>query len=113
MVMKKMCIRDSDLAARSLGLPLHRIRTLDDLLPDSLKGPEHENLDKLAVVRGAQRFRFGDHIRFVALPDEPFFNRYIGMVRASPRGLELLDNPPIKPGDARPRTCLLYTSRCV
>jgi hypothetical protein len=95
-----------DLAALHLGMPPHRIRTLDNLLPESLKGPDHENLDKLAVVRGAQRFRFGDHIRFVSLPDEPVFHRFIGTVRETPRGLDL-NTILASPGDSRPRTITL------
>ena len=95
-----------DLTALHLRMPPHRIRTLEHLLPDSLKGPDHENLDKLAVVRGAQRFRFGDHIRFVSLPDEPVFNRFIGTVRETPRGLDL-NTILVSPGDSRPRTITL------
>ena len=89
--------------AKHLGLPLHRIRTLSEILPDSLKLHNHENMDKLAVVLGAQRFRFGDHIRFVALDDEPIFNRFIGTVRETPNGLKL-NRVLVEPGDARPRT---------
>ena len=63
----------------------------------------HENMDKLAVVLGAQRFRFGDHIRFVALEDEPIFNRFIGTVRETPNGLKL-NRVHVEPGDSRPRT---------
>jgi hypothetical protein len=89
--------------AKHLGLPLHRIRTLSEILPDSLKLHNHENMDKLAVVLGAQRFRFGDHIRFVALEDEPIFNRLIGTVRETPNGLKL-NRVHVEPGDSRPRT---------
>jgi len=91
------------LAALFLELPLHRIRTLAEILPDSLKLHNHENMDKLAVVLGAQRFRFGDHIRFVALEGEPIFNRFIGTVREAPTGLRL-NKILISPGDLRPQT---------
>jgi hypothetical protein len=97
-----------DLAAVHLKMPPHRIRTLKQILPESLKIPDYENLDKLAVVRGAQRFRFGDDIRFITLPEEPVFKRFIGTVRDCPNGLEL--NPAMilaRPGDSRPRTITL------
>jgi hypothetical protein len=48
-----------ELAMQHLGLPAHRVRTLDTLLPASLRGPDHDNIDKLAVVHGVHRFRFG------------------------------------------------------
>lgn len=89
--------------AQHLGLPLHRVRTLSEILPDSLRLHNHDNMDKLAVVLGAQRFRFGDHIRFVALEDEPIFNRFIGTVRETPNGLKL-NRVHVEPGDSRPRT---------
>jgi hypothetical protein len=91
------------LASRHLHLPPHRIRTLSSLLPDSLKLQGYDNMDKLAVVCGAQRFRFGDHIRFASLPDAPIFNRYIGTVRETPTGLKL-NKILIRPGDSCPRT---------
>jgi hypothetical protein len=94
------------LCGRTLRLPPHRIRTLDDLLPDALKLNGYENMDKLAVVCGAQRFRFGDHIRFAALPDAPIFNRFIGTVRETPTGLKL-NKVLIRPGDARPQSISL------
>ncbi len=94
------------LAAKHLELPLHRIRTLAEILPDSLKLHNHENMDKLAVVLGAQRFRFGDHIRFVALDDEPIFNRFIGTVREAPTGLKL-NKVLISPNDPRPQTIIV------
>ena len=103
-----------DLAARHLKMPPHRIRTLKEVLPESLKIPDYENLDKLAVVRGAQRFRFGDDIRFISLPEEPVFKRFIGIVRDAPRGLEL--NPKMilaRPGDSSPRTVTLDIPRDV
>ncbi len=92
-----------DLTARALGFPLHRVRTLAEILPDSLKLNGFRNMDKLAVVCGAQRFRFGDHIRFVSLPDAQIFNRYIGTVRETPTGLKL-NKVLIHPGEGSPRT---------
>lgn len=91
------------LAAEHLGLPLHRVRRLTEVLPPALRLQGHENMDKLAVVCGAQRFRFGDHIRFSALPDAPIFNRYLGTVRETPAGLKL-NRIHIRPGDVRPLT---------
>ena len=90
-----------NLVAEHTGLPLHRVRTLADLLPDQLKVRDYNNIDKLAVALGAQRFRFGDNIRFKALESEAIFNRYIGTVRDCPHGLRINDAK-IKPGDATP-----------
>jgi hypothetical protein len=84
-------------------LPLHRIRTLEQILPDSLRVLGFKNMDKLAVVCGAQRFRFGDHVRFATLEDEPIFNRYIGTVFETPMGLKL-KKVHIQPGDGKPQT---------
>lgn len=92
-----------DFAAACLHLPLHRVRTLVDLWPPGLARLDYENMDKLAVVCGAQRFRFGDHIRFFARPDERIFNRYIGTIMETPVGVKL-QKPLIRPGDPRPRT---------
>ena len=67
-------------------------------------GQEHPSLAQMFFdALQAQRFRFGDHIRFVALEDEPIFNRYIGTVRETPNGLKL-NQVHVKPGDSRPRT---------
>ncbi|MBK8974998.1 MAG: hypothetical protein IPM29_03660 [Planctomycetes bacterium] len=92
-----------ELAAKSLKLPVHRVRTLGDILPRSAQRHGERNLDKLAVVFGAQRFRFGDHIRFQALPGEAIFNRFIGTVRESRTGLRL-NQIMIRPGDGTPKT---------
>jgi len=86
-----------------MNLPLHRVRTLGEILPDSLKLHGFKNMDKLAVVCGAERFRFGDHVRFVSLPDAQIFNRYIGTVRETPTGLKL-NRILIRPGESSPRT---------
>jgi hypothetical protein len=92
-----------EMIVKALRLPPHRIRTLGQLPPASLRTQGAENLDKLAVVHGAQRFRFGDHIRFEVLPDEPVFNRHIGTVRETHAGLRL-NKIFLQPGDSRPRT---------
>ncbi|MFO0980845.1 MAG: hypothetical protein U1E76_03685 [Planctomycetota bacterium] len=94
------------LVAEHLKLPWHRIRSVAELLPDSLKTQGHENMDKLAVACGAQRFRFGDHIRFVTLPEDPVFNRFIGTLRETPGGLKL-NRVFLEPGEAKPRTVKL------
>jgi len=92
-----------EMIVESTQLPPHRIRTLDKILPDSLQLLGFKNLDKLAVVCGAQRFRFGDHVRFATQADEPIFNRYIGTVLETPSGLKL-NKVHIKPGDEKPQT---------
>lgn len=93
------------MTAQHLGIPLHRVRTLDELLPTSLKGPDHENMDKLAVVCGAHRLRYGDPIRFVPLPEEPIFKRFIGTVASTPAGGLRINKVLVKPGDSQPATC--------
>ena len=92
-----------DRAARAVKLPVHRVRTLEQILPGNLRRNGDKNLDKLAVVFGAQRFRFGDHIRFSAVPGEAIFNRFIGTVRESRTGLRL-NNVMIRPGDGAPKS---------
>ena len=93
------------MTANHLGVPLHRVRTLADLLPDSLKGPDHANMDKLAVVCGAHRMRFGDPIRFTPLPEEPIFKRYIGTIAGTPTGGSRINRVLVEPGDTQPATC--------
>ena len=41
------------LTAKHLGLPLHRVRLLQELLPPSMHNADTPNIDKLAVVHGA------------------------------------------------------------
>jgi hypothetical protein len=96
------------LAAHYLRMPLHRIRTLGEMLPDALKGPDHENIDKLAVVYGAHRFRFGTpiHFRYQTRAEDDVFHRFIGTVSETPQGLRL-NRILVKPGDTAPRTCKL------
>lgn len=92
-----------EMVARHVQMPLHRVRPITEFLPDSLKTHPRADIEKLAVVYGAQRFRFGSNVRFCTLPDERIFNRYIGTVQQSPRGM-LLNDIHIRPGDSRPRT---------
>lgn len=77
------------LAAEHLEMPLHRVRRLEELIPVSAKHNGRQNEDKLSVVLGAHRFRFGDNIRFIPLPEEQIFNRYIGLIKETPDGLRL------------------------
>ena len=93
-------------------LPLHRIRTLEQILPNSLRVLGFNNMDKLAVVCGAQRFRFGDHVRFATLEDEPIFDRYIGTVFETPMGLKL-KKVHIQPGDGKPQTITVTVEAAV
>ena len=93
-----------EMVAKHLQLPLHRIRLLSEFLPQSLQGPDADNMDKLAVVYGAHRFRFGNPIRFHPVPREPIFNRYLGTVSALAPGLRL-NRVLVEPGTAQPRDC--------
>lgn len=96
------------LTAKYFGIPRHRIRTLSEMIPDSLKGPDHENMDKLAVVYGAHRFRYGSPINFRYQKSESsnIFHRYIGTISNTPQGLRL-NRIFVKPGETSPRTCKL------
>src|SRR5205823_2909003 len=69
------------MTANALELPGHRVRLIDDLLPPGFRSIDFHEIDKLAVVHGAQRFLCSQAIRFVSLPDEDRFNRYIGTIR--------------------------------
>ncbi len=91
------------LATEATGLPHHWVRTLDDALPMLHKRPWNEDADKLAVVQGAHRFRFGDNVRFTPLTEERVFNRYIGSVMDTPDGLKI-NNIFVQPGDSSPRS---------
>jgi len=97
-----------DFCMRYLDLPYHRIRTLGELVPDELKGQDHENMDKLAVVYGAHRFRHGNPVnfRFVAASEQEQFQRFVGTLQESPSGLRL-NRILVKPKDSLPRTCKL------
>jgi hypothetical protein len=95
-----------ELVMDALSLPAHRVRLLGELLPAALWGPDHENIDKLAVIHGAHRFRFGHPIRFIPHPEEPVFRRHVGILQQTPMGLSL-NSVLARPGDAQPRTCSL------
>ena len=95
-----------DLVSQYLKMPMHRIRTLDEMLPDSLKGRDHADMDKLAVVFGAQRLRYGDPIHFIPLPPDPIFQRYVGTIQETPDGIKL-SQILVKPGERQPRTVTL------
>ena len=86
-----------------LRLPPHRVRTVAELWPDSLKVRGHEAMDKLAVVCGAHCFRSGDHIRFRLLAPEPIFTRFVGTTRTTPDGLRL-NRLLARPGERHQRT---------
>jgi hypothetical protein len=95
-----------DLVSKYLKMPLHRIRTLDEMLPETLKGRDYADMDKLAVVCGAQRLRYGDPIHFIPLPPDPIFQRYIGTIQETPDGIRL-SQILVRPGERQPRTVTL------
>ncbi len=99
-----------ELTMRYLGLPAHRVRAIADVMPHSLSGVDHENIDKLAVVHGAHRFKFGYPIRFTHHADEPVFRRYIGVLTPDASGWRLGNRVFVCPGDSQPRTCPLRLS---
>jgi hypothetical protein len=92
-----------NMTARHMKMPLHRVRTLGELLPDILKSPDAVDMDKLAVVFGAHRVRFGDPIRFVQRPEEQKFKRFLGIVSETMTGLRL-NRVLAEPGEACPKT---------
>ena len=71
------------LTAKHLGLPLHRVRLLQELLPPSMHNADTANIDKLAVVHGAPASSSG--IRFAD---------------GAPRGADLQAFPGRDPADA-------------
>lgn len=89
------------LTTEFLDLPYHRVRTLRQTLPLTINRPGHENPDKISVVTGAHRFRCGDNVRFIPLPSDNIFNRYLGSVRETPDGL-MLNAVFAEPGMAQP-----------
>ncbi|MSR55696.1 MAG: hypothetical protein EXS09_20805 [Gemmataceae bacterium] len=97
-----------DMTARAVKLPFHRIRTLGELLPDSLKNPDHRNMDKLSVVYGAHRFRFGSPVnfRFQSGSESDVFHRFVGTVSETPHGMRM-NKLLVSPGEVQPRTCKL------
>ena len=44
-----------ELVVEKLGIPAHRVRTLEQLLPLTVQRPGHENPDKISVVVGGNR----------------------------------------------------------
>jgi hypothetical protein len=94
------------MTASYLGIPLHRVRTLGEMVPDSLKSPDHEDMDKLAVVYGAHRFKYGSPInfRYLKTASDNCFHRFLGTVTNTPQGIRL-NRIIVKPGDTAPRTC--------
>jgi len=93
------------MVARHLKLPLHRVRTMQDLLPPALHDGDTANADKFGVVQGAHRFRFGHPINFVPLPEEPKFKRHVGIIQQTPMGVRLVPGQVfIRPGDPHKQT---------
>ncbi len=99
-----------ELTMQYLGLPAHRVRAIADVMPSSLSGVDRENIDKLAVVHGAHRFKFGYPIRFTHHQDEPVFRRYIGVLTPDASGWRLGNRVFAAPGDSQPQTCPLRLS---
>jgi hypothetical protein len=97
-----------DLTSRFLKMPYHRIRTLGEMLPESLKNSDHPNMDKLAVVYGAHRFRFGSPInfRFHSGSESNVFHRFVGTVSETPQGMRM-NKVLVAVGETLPRTCKL------
>lgn len=98
------------LTMQYLDLPAHRVRAIADVMPHSLSGVDQENIDKLAVVHGAHRFKFGYPIRFTHHADEPAFRRFIGVLTPDASGWRLGNRVFVGPGDSQPRTCPLRLS---
>jgi hypothetical protein len=95
-----------EMTAQHLRMPLHRVRVVSELLPDAVRGPDHADMDKLAVVHGAHRVRFGDPIRFHALEGDNTFRRYVGVLMETPAGFRL-NRVLAVPGESRPKTVTL------
>jgi hypothetical protein len=98
-----------EMTARYLRMPLHRVRLVGELLPQSVRGPDHADMDKLAVVHGAHRVRFGDPIRFHPLEEENAFRRYVGVLTETPSGFRV-SRVLATPGDSHPKTVNLTVS---
>jgi hypothetical protein len=92
-----------EMTARHLRMPLHRVRLVGELLPPSVRGPDHADMDKLAVVHGAHRVRFGDPIRFHPLEEENAFRRYVGVLTETPSGFRV-SRVLATPGESHPKT---------
>jgi hypothetical protein len=78
-----------EMTAQYLRMPQHRVRMVGDLLPESVRGPDHADMDKLAVVHGAHRVRFGDPIRFHPLEEVNAFRRFVGILTETPSGFRM------------------------
>jgi hypothetical protein len=92
-----------EMTAEYLRMPLHRVRMVGELLPVSVRGPDHADMDKLAVVHGAHRVRFGDPIRFHPLEETNSFRRYVGVLTETPSGFRV-SRVLAAPGDSHPKT---------
>ncbi len=91
------------MTAEYLRVPLHRVRVVGDLLPESIRGPDSADMDKLAVVHGAHRVRFGDPVRFHPLEEVHAFRRYVGVLMETPSGFRL-NRVLASPGESHPKT---------
>ena len=73
-------------------------------MPPELHDLDNDNIDKLAVVYGAHRYRYGDPIRFHMVPCDPIVStRFIGTTQATPRGFSF-NRLFVKVGDSYPIT---------
>jgi hypothetical protein len=63
-------------------------------------------MDKLAVVHGAHRVRFGEPIRFHPLEEVNAFRRYVGVLTETPSGFRV-SRVLAAPGDSHPKTVSL------
>jgi hypothetical protein len=97
-----------ELVVEKLDMPAHRVRTLEQLLPLTVQRPGHENPDKISVVIGGNRFRSAGNTRFIPVPEEKIFKRFIGVVGMEPEG-RFLNRLQIKarPGEDSPRTVVV------
>jgi hypothetical protein len=95
-----------EMTAKHLRMPLHRVRVVSELLPELIRSPEHADMDKLAVVHGAHRVRFGDPIRFHPLEEANTFRRYVGILTETPSGFRV-SRVLASPGDSHPKTVSL------
>ncbi len=93
-------------ALRYLPLPWHRVRTLKELLPFASWEPnEYENMDKVAVVKGAHCFGQTDRIRFFHKENlEESFSQYLGVMKNTFSGQKIHPQQVfIRPGDPKPQ----------
>jgi hypothetical protein len=95
-----------EMTAQHLRMPLHRVRMVGELLPQSVRGPDHADMDKLAVVHGAHRVRFGEPIRFHPLEEVNAFRRFVGILTETPSGFRV-SRVLAAPGESHPKTVSL------